>query len=77
MLLVLIRIVAVVIGTLFFLPAFPFALVAFRDGLWILPIAALNALFGAWLICAGYSGTWSGRAPKDDSGSLPRVPNTR
>lgn len=55
MLLVLIRITAVIIGALFFLPAFPMAFLGFRENLWLLPIGALSGFFGAWLICAGWS----------------------
>jgi hypothetical protein len=77
MLLVPIRIAAVIIGTMFFLPAFPVVFFGFRENLWLLPIGLLNGLFGAWLISAGWYGTWSGQAPKDESSSSPRMPNTR
>jgi hypothetical protein len=77
MLLVLIRFVAVAIGALFFLPAVAVAVFAFTKNLWLLPIAFLNGLFGAWLISAGYYGTWSGRNPEEGASSSPRLPNTR
>ena len=76
MLLVLVRIVAVVVGTAFFLPAIPVALVGLSENPWLVVIGILNGLLGAWLISAGWFGTLSGRPPRVDSNSLPRMPNT-
>ena len=77
MLLVLIRIIAVVIGTSFFLPAIPVALLGFKENLWVVVIGVLNGVFGAWLISAGWYGTLSGRPPRSEPDSLTRMPNTR
>jgi cytochrome bd-type quinol oxidase subunit 1 len=63
MVLALIRIVAVIVGTSFFIPAFPIALFGFRENVWLVVVGLLNGLFGAWLVCAGWCGTLSGRQP--------------
>ena len=64
MILVLIRICAVVFGGLSFLQACGLAVWALVNEPWVLPIAAVQCLFGAWLLSAGYYGTWSGRDPR-------------
>jgi formate hydrogenlyase subunit 3/multisubunit Na+/H+ antiporter MnhD subunit len=78
MILVLIRITAVVIGTSLFLPSFALVAAAMMDKVWEAAfLAAITGLAGAWLISAGWYGTWSGQPPKIQSSESARLPNTR
>ena len=78
MLLILIRIVAVVVGTYLFLPSFALALNAIEERVWEAAVLAVIAgIVGAWMLCAGWYGTLSGTARKSVANSSARLPNTR
>jgi hypothetical protein len=78
MLLVLIRIIMVVVGTLLFLPAFVLVPNAIGERVWEAALLAfVVGVLGAWMISAGWFGTLSGQPRKNNTSPSTRLPNTR